>query len=106
VLEESVGLAGDVADQGAFDLAVGLTLGAPALGIGPGRRVVAQPGQDDEVQRLVELAVPEAVEPNPHGLAAGAGIGAAPPRIAKAASLGQRPACDQVHSTLAATPAG
>src|SRR5215207_6092522 len=32
-----------------------------------------------------------------------AGIGAAPPNIAKAASERQRPACDQAHSTVAAT---
>jgi hypothetical protein len=94
---------GDGADQAAIDLAVGLALGAPALGIGPGRRVVAQPGQDDEVQGRVELAVPGAVEPNPHGLAAGGRDRAAPPRIAKVASLGQRPAYDQAHSMLAAT---
>jgi hypothetical protein len=103
VLEKSLELAGDVADQRAFDLAVGLALGAPALGIGPGRRVIAQPGQDDEVQRLVELAVPGAVEPNPHGLAAGGRDRGGAAQDREAASLGQRPACNQVHSTLAAT---
>jgi hypothetical protein len=37
--EESVELAGDVADQAAFDLAVGLALGAAPLGVGAGRRL-------------------------------------------------------------------
>jgi hypothetical protein len=35
-LEEAVELAGDVADQAAFDLAVGLALGASSLGVGAG----------------------------------------------------------------------
>ena len=35
----SVELAGDVADQATYDLAVGLALGAAPLGIGAGRRV-------------------------------------------------------------------
>jgi hypothetical protein len=30
-------------------------------------------------------------------------MGAAPPSMAKAASLGQRPGCDQAHGTVAAT---
>src|SRR5918994_6067064 len=69
--EESVELAGDVADQAASDFAVGLALSPPPLGISTGRWVIAQPGQDDQVQGLVELAIPRTVEPNPHGLAAG-----------------------------------
>ena len=36
-LVESVELAGDVADQTAFDLAVGLALGPSPLGVGAGR---------------------------------------------------------------------
>src|SRR5215208_5028524 len=44
-LEESVELAGDIADQAAFDLTVGLALGPAPLGIGTGRWVGAQPGQ-------------------------------------------------------------
>jgi hypothetical protein len=103
VLQQSEQLAGDVADQAAFDLAVGLALGAPPLSVGAGRWVIAQPGQDDEVQGLVELAVSGSVEPNPDRLAAGGRDGAAPPSMAKAASLGQRPGCDQAHSTMAAT---
>jgi hypothetical protein len=55
--EEPVELAGDVADQAASDLAVGLTLGATALGVGVGGWVIAQPGQDDQVEGLVELSV-------------------------------------------------
>jgi hypothetical protein len=35
-LEESVELADDVSDQAAFDLAVGLALGAPSGGVGAG----------------------------------------------------------------------
>src|SRR5215204_552405 len=73
--EESVELAGEVADQAASDLAVGLALSPSPLGVAAGGRVVSQPGQDDEVQRLVELAVPEAIQPDWHGLAAGGGDG-------------------------------
>jgi hypothetical protein len=102
-LELPVELAGDVADQAASDLAVGLALGASPLGISAGGWVVAQPGQDNDVQGLVEVAVAGAVEPDANGLAAGAGIGAAPPSMAKAASLGQRPGWDQAHRTMAAT---
>jgi hypothetical protein len=102
-LEESVELAGDIADHTASDLAVGLALGPSPLGIGAGRRVIAQPGQDDQVQGLVELAVPGAIEPHPDGLALEAGMGAAPASMAKAASLAQRPGWDQAHSTMAAT---
>ena len=43
-LQEAVELAGDVADQAASDLAVGLALCPPALGIGAGRWVITQPG--------------------------------------------------------------
>ena len=52
---------------------------------------------------LVELPVPGAIEPHPDRLTTGGGIGAAPPSMAKAASLGQRPGGDQAHSTVAAT---
>jgi hypothetical protein len=68
-LEVPVELAGDVADQAASDFAVGLALGAAPLGIGAGRWVIAQPGQDNDVQGLVELAVAGAVQPHPNGLA-------------------------------------
>jgi hypothetical protein len=61
----SVELAGDVADQAAFDLAVGLALGATPLGVGAGRWVGAEPGQDHGVQGLVELTVAGPVEPTP-----------------------------------------
>src|SRR5215218_1505906 len=69
--EESVELAGDVADQAASDLAVGLALSPSPLGIGAGGRVIAQPGQDDQVEGLVELAVAGAIQPHPDRLAAG-----------------------------------
>ena len=67
--QEPVELAGDVADEAASDFAVGLALSAAPLGIGTGRWVIAQPGQDDQVEGLVELAVPGAIEPHPHRLA-------------------------------------
>jgi hypothetical protein len=67
--EESVELAGDVADQAASDFAVGLALCPASLGVGAGGRVVAEPGQDHQVQSLVELAIPGAVEANPNRLA-------------------------------------
>src|SRR4029453_14419690 len=76
--QEPVELAGDIADQAASDLAVGLALGAASLGVGAGRWVITQPGQDDQMQGLVELAVARAVEPNPHGLAAGGRDGSGP----------------------------
>jgi len=85
------------------DLAVGLALGAAPLGIGAGCRVIAQPGQDDHVQGLVELAVPERFSRTRTVWPLEAGIGAAPPSMAKAASLRQRPGWDQAHSTVAAT---
>jgi hypothetical protein len=66
---------GDGADQAASDLTVGRALSTPPLGIGADRRVIAQPGQHDQVQGLVELAVPGAVQPHPHRLAAGRGDG-------------------------------
>jgi hypothetical protein len=62
-LEEPVELSGDIADQAASDFAVGLALSPPAGGVGAGRRVIAQAGQHDQVQSLVELAVAGAVEP-------------------------------------------
>jgi hypothetical protein len=69
--EESVELAGHVADQAASDLAVGLALSPAPLGRGTGRRVIAQPGQPDQVQGLVEVTVAGPVEPHPDPLARG-----------------------------------
>jgi hypothetical protein len=60
-LEEPVELAGNVADQAAFDFAVGLALSPSPLSVGAGGRVIAQSGQDDDVQGLVELAVARAI---------------------------------------------
>jgi hypothetical protein len=87
-LQESVELAGDVADQAAFDLAVGLALGAASLRVGAGGWVISQPGQDDDVERLVELTVPARLRRTRTVWPLEAGIGAAPPSMAKAASLG------------------
>ena len=56
---------GRLADQAAFDLAVGLALCAPSRGVGAGRWVGAEPGQDHGVQGLVELTVPGAVRAGP-----------------------------------------
>ena len=61
-IEDSVELAGDVSNQAAFHLRVGLALRAAPLGIGAGSRVVSQVGQDNNVEGLVELAVARAVE--------------------------------------------
>ena len=102
-LQESVELAGDVADQAASDFAVGLALGPAAGGVGAGGWVVAEPGQDDDVEGLVEVAVAGAIQPHPYRLAAGGGDRAAPPSMAKAASLGKRPGWDQAHRMVAAT---
>src|SRR5512132_235204 len=76
-----------MADQAASDLAVGLALGAASLGIGAGGRGIAQPGQDDQVQGLVELAVAGAIQPHPRRLAAGGRDGRRTTEQAKAASL-------------------
>ena len=70
-LQESLELVGDVTDQAAFDLTVGLALGAASGGVGAGCRVDPQPDQDRGVQGLVELAVAGAIQPNPHRLARG-----------------------------------
>jgi hypothetical protein len=51
--EESVELAGDVGDQAAADLAVGPALSPAPPGVGAGGRVVAQPGQDNDVQASI-----------------------------------------------------
>src|SRR5215216_2899531 len=77
-LQESVELAGNIADQTASDFPVGPALGAAPLGVGTGRRVIAQPGQDDQVQGLVELTVPRAIQPHAHRLAAGGRDGRGP----------------------------
>jgi hypothetical protein len=108
--EEWVELAGDVADQAASDFAVGVGFAPSPLGVGAGRWVRPEPGRDDQVQGLVEVAVAGAVAANPDRLAAGGGVGAASASMAEAASLGQRPGWDQAHTTVAApigpTPQG
>jgi hypothetical protein len=59
--QESVELAGDVADQAASDLTVSLALGASALGVGAGGLVVAQPGQDEQMERTALSQVADQV---------------------------------------------
>ena len=59
--QESVELAGDVADQAASDLTVSLALGASALGVGAGGLVVAQPGQDEQMERTARSQVADQV---------------------------------------------
>lgn len=54
-----------VALDAAADFLVGLAFGAAALDVGKGGRVVAHPGDGDDVEGAVELAVAEAVEPVP-----------------------------------------
>ena len=48
------------------------------LGVGAGGWVIAQPGQHDQVERLVELAVAGAIQPHPDRLAAGGRDGGGP----------------------------
>jgi hypothetical protein len=55
------------------------------------------------VQGLVEVAIPERLRRTRTVWPLEAGIGAAPPSMAKAASLPQRPGWDQAHKTMAAT---
>ena len=63
VLEEPEELSGDVALEASLDLAVGLSFGSASLGVGAGGGVVAEPAEHNDVQGLVELAIPVAVEP-------------------------------------------
>lgn len=62
VLEEAEELARDVALEAALDLSVGLAFGSSPVGVGAGGGVLMQPGEDHDVERPVELAVPAAVE--------------------------------------------
>ena len=103
-LECPVGLSGDVALEAPFDLAVGLSLGAAAFGVGAGCGVVAQPAEGDGVQCPARLAVTASVEPVADVCPDEAGMGAAPASIANAASERQRPGCDQAHNTVGPTP--
>src|SRR4029453_15373482 len=102
-LEESVELAGDVADQASSDLAVGLALSPPSFRVGAGGRVVAQPSQDDHVEGLVELAVPGAVEAHPDGLAAGGGDRGGTSQHGEGGVGWAAARWDQAQSTVAAT---
>jgi hypothetical protein len=75
-----------VALQAALDLARCLALREAAGGIDAGGRVVLQTAEHDGVQRAVELTIAGAVEPVADRLSDDAGIGAAPPSMAKAPS--------------------
>src|SRR6266516_2240963 len=64
-------MAGEVALDAAAYFLAGLAFGAAALDVGQGGRVIAHPGDGDDVQGPVELAVAEANEPVPAGAAGG-----------------------------------
>ena len=104
-VEGPVEVAGEVALDAASDFAFGFAFGQAALDVGLGGRVAAHAVDGDDVQGAVELAVTEAVEPVPVGAAGGAGTGAVPDSIAKAASLRIRPAWDHDSRICAALSA-
>ena len=58
-----IDLAGDITLQAADDLRLGFPFGRAALGVGPGGRVRAQPGEHDPPQGMIGLAVTTGVEP-------------------------------------------
>src|SRR5262245_30568419 len=69
--QNPVELASDVPFEAADDLFLGLAVLGPAFDVVAGARVVGHPGQRDDVQGAVGLAVAAAVEPVPGGFAAG-----------------------------------
>lgn len=75
----------DVALEAAADLLGGLALGESSVDVGAGLGVGADPGQDDGVERPVELAVATPIELAPDRVAEDAGIVAAPSIWAHAA---------------------
>lgn len=96
MLEEAPDTACDVALEAASNLAVGLALGTPSVSILAGCWIVAGAGKRDDVERAVELPVAAAIESvTVLALAYVAGSGATPASRANAASLRQRPGCDQ-----------
>ena len=95
VLEEAVDLAGDVAFEAALGFSGGSAFGGSFGDVGLGVGAVAAAGDGDGVQRAVELAVAAAVEAVAVSCPEDASSGATPARRAKAASLRQRPGCDQ-----------
>jgi hypothetical protein len=103
-LELPVELAGDVADQAASDFTVGLALSPSPLGVGAGGWVVAESlVRTTKCRAWLSCRSPERLSRTRIVCPEEAGIGAAPPSIAKAASVRQRPGCDQAQSTMAAT---
>ena len=60
--EDAVEVAGDIAFEAALDLAGCLAIGGAARGVGAGGGVVLEAGENDGVERAVEVAVAAAVE--------------------------------------------
>jgi hypothetical protein len=73
VLEESVEVAGEVALEAAGGLAAALPFLDPALDVVDGRSVHSPSGDDNLMERAVELSVAAAVEPVADRLAGGGG---------------------------------
>ena len=67
--EGAVDLAGGVALEAADDLRLGPAFGEASLHVGAGAFAVAEPTDDDHVQRTVGLTVSTAVEAMSDGLA-------------------------------------
>jgi len=65
VLEGAEEVVGDVALEAALDLAVGLAFGSSLLGVSASGGVVAKPGEHDDVEGSVELAVTAAGQSMP-----------------------------------------
>jgi hypothetical protein len=82
-------------------------LGAASLGVGAGGWVMAQPGQDDQVQAWLSDG-PRAVEPNPDRLAGGGrdrrGAAQHRKRRVSAAAARMRPGTQHRAATIGPTP--
>jgi hypothetical protein len=94
-LEQAEEVAGDVALEAAFDFARRLAFGRAPGRVGACGGVVLQAGEDDGVQRAVEVAVAGAVEPVADGLAGRGWDWRRAASIANGASLRSRLRCDQ-----------
>jgi hypothetical protein len=90
-LEESVQLAGDVADQAAFDLAVGLALGAASVGVGAGDRSVRSLVRTTVYRAWLSWRSPERLSRTRMVWPLEAGMGAAPPPAPGWPGGGRRP---------------